>query len=55
MTIDKKEESDPRVDKYQELVYSILPLLDEINELKKLVDDKTFKEITKKLEKYLDF
>jgi hypothetical protein len=52
MTVDPNKE---KVDRYQDMVYSILPLLDEINELKKLVDEKTFKDITKKLEKYLDF
>jgi hypothetical protein len=52
MPENKVNDPDPRVDKYEELVNAILPILDEIGHLKKLIDEKTFKEITKKLEKY---
>lgn len=38
------------LDKYDELVNAMLPILEEINQLKKLVDEKTFNDIVKKIE-----
>lgn len=37
------------IDRYDELINAILPILDEIEHLKKLVDKKTFDKITKQL------
>jgi hypothetical protein len=41
-----------QINRYQELVDVIKPILNEMGHLKKLVDDKTFKTLTKRLEKY---
>ena len=36
----------------EDITSSLLPILEEISELKKLVSDKRYQEITKKLENY---
>lgn len=42
-----------QVDRYEEIVNVLIPILDEINHLKKYMDTKTFNEITDKLKKYI--
>jgi len=42
-----------QVDRYEEIVNVIIPILDEMDHLKKYMDTKTFNEITDKLKKYI--